>query len=44
MKETYKQDPFFKNAEFNIRCIRGSIKITTLGQQFCSMIFSNEDE
>ncbi|EOS7708495.1 DUF4393 domain-containing protein [Enterococcus hirae] len=44
MKVRYKQDPFFKDAEFNIRCIRGSIKITTLGQQFCSMIFSNEDE
>ncbi|EOS7999087.1 DUF4393 domain-containing protein [Enterococcus hirae] len=44
LKEKHKEDPFFKNAEFNIRCIRGSIKITTLGQQFCSMIFSNEDE
>lgn len=32
------------DAEFNIKCIRGSIKITTLGQRFCSMIFSNEDE
>lgn len=44
IKEYYKADPFFKDSEFDIKCIRGSIKITTLGQQFCSMVFSNEDE
>ncbi|HAQ1583861.1 TPA: DUF4393 domain-containing protein, partial [Enterococcus faecium Efm-HS0661] len=44
IEERYKQDPLFKDTEFDIRCIRGSIKITALGQQFCSMIFSNEDE
>lgn len=43
-KERYGTQPFFRNTDFEVSTIRGSVIVTNLGFIFCSMIFPSEEE
>lgn len=40
----YKNDPFFKDSEVEVKIQHKSLSITQLGKVFCSMVFSQEEE
>lgn len=40
----YENDPFFKDSEVEVKIQKKSLLITQLGNVFCSMVFSTEEE